>query len=463
MRVPKMIALTLCVASTAGCAVAGPTAASTSSTAPAGELRTVEKPLSDLHKGIQTGWDATANAKVELTDQHAPEGQKALKVDLSPGPYPGFAYEFKSQDWSPYQAIRLTIFNSGKDFKLSYRVDDANSKNYATRFNSDIPFYLGKGENDLEVSIAALRQGNLFSRGIDVTRVRSIRFFVCDLKNDTASCVSRARLIAKEGGARTTAIADFAAGSPTRFGAHSGTTVAVEDSPSGAGRALKMAISGGQYPGVTLTGFNGDWLGYDLLAFDIAAAKGDQLPGSVSYKITDANGRKMTFSTSLSENEGKVAMPVEMAGQLSLGKIREISVFFEGAVGRTVYLSNLRLDRLDRVDYPSVHGTDAKEVGVKVDFTRLAALGKNSVFMNMLLVPLDGGKTRVVRCNSEVKGIVQYAVPADALDSCPKGSTIPVWGYLTEHGVWHYRQTTLKFMGQLPLTVTFDDAARFNH
>ena len=52
MRVLKMIALTLCVASAGGCAVASPTAVSTSSTAPAGELRTVEKPLSDLNKGI---------------------------------------------------------------------------------------------------------------------------------------------------------------------------------------------------------------------------------------------------------------------------------------------------------------------------------------------------------------------------------------------------------------------------
>jgi hypothetical protein len=281
MRVLKRIALTLCAASMAGCAVAGPTAAPTSSTAPAGELGTVEKPLSDLHKGIQAGWDATANAKVELADQHAPEGQKALKVDLSPGPYPGFAYEFKSQDWSPYEAVRLTIFNLGNDLKLSCRVDDANSKNYATRFNSDIPFYLGKGKNDLEVSIAALRQGNLFSRGIDVTKIRSVRFFVSDLKSDTAFCVSNVRLVAKEGGARTTAIADFAAGSPTRFEAHSGANVAVEDSPSGAGRALKVAISGGQYPGVTLAGFGGDWLGYDLLAFDItAAARGPGPPSS---------------------------------------------------------------------------------------------------------------------------------------------------------------------------------------
>lgn len=457
------VILAICVASVAGCTVAKATKTSASPAAPAGQLKIVDKPLSDLRKGVKTGWDITHDGKCEITDQYAPAGEKGLKVDLTPGPYPGVAYEFGAQDWSAYQAVRLTIFNAGDGLKLSYRVDDAGSKSFQTRYTSDMPVYLGKGKNELEVTVAGMRQGDLGSRGLDVTKIRSIRFFVPELKKPTTLYVSDVRLVAKEGGPRTTVLADFAKDGPVKFEEHSGTKVSVDACPGGAGNALKMEISGGQYPGATLTGFDRDWLGYDLLEFDLTAPKDGELPGNVSYKIVDGNGRKMTFSTSLSENKGHVAMPVEMLGQLSLGKIKELGMYFEGATGRTVYLSNLRLVRLDRIDYPSVHDADAKEVGVKLDFTPLKALGKNSVFMNMLFVPLDSGKTRVIRCNSHVDGIVLYTIPADALDGCPKGSTIPVWGYLTEHGVWHYRPTTVKFDGQLPLTVNFDDAAKFNH
>ncbi|MCL2639785.1 MAG: hypothetical protein FWD53_02975, partial [Phycisphaerales bacterium] len=97
-------------------------------------------------------------------------------------------------DWTPFDAVRLRVANEAGNFQLNYRVDDVTSKDFATRFNSNLPLRVAQGENELEISIAALRQGNLFSRGIDVSRIKSLHLFAT-VKEPTTLNISDIQLI----------------------------------------------------------------------------------------------------------------------------------------------------------------------------------------------------------------------------------------------------------------------------
>jgi hypothetical protein len=411
--------------------------------------------FSEIDRGEMKGWEARYEAKVEVTKEHAPQGQSALQLKLSPGSYPGLSYESKPMDWSQYEALRFTVFNEGNDLRLSYRVDEAATKDFATRFQSDLPLRLRQGGNELEISVAVLRQGNLFSRGLDVTKINALRFFVGGLKEPVTLYFSNFRFIAKTGGAHVRTFPRDVSLEPPEG------TEAVQNAGS-KDLDLNLRFTGGKYPGVTLSKFNGDFLGYDLLSFELASVENTPKPDNVSYKITDGSGRSMTFSTSLVENKGQVVMPVELAGHLSLGDIREFTVFFGDAKGQAVNLRNVKLTRLEHVDAVTVHGDPAANAMVTLDFKPLEALGKSTVFMGMLAVPLEDGKTRWVRCNSETKGITRYEVPAEAFAGAKNGGTIRVWGYLSEHGIWHFRETSVP-VSTSPQVVKFEDAKLFNH
>lgn len=383
--------------------------------------------------------------------------------------YPGFEMPASCSDWTQFDALRLHVFNEGENMNLSYRVDDMTSKDFATRFSSDMPLRMVKGDNVLEISVAALRQGNLFARGLDVSQLKSLRFFTTGLKENTALQINDIRLI-KRTAKGTKTVTDFAAKeAKTRIDAKDGTKITAAENAGKA--AVKMEITGGQYPGIGMMGFDKNWLGYDVMTLKLWTDDGKTLPDGVSVKVKDRS-RQMTFSTSLVENKGEIRIPVEMTGQLSQGQLFEMSVFFPPSPGKTVYAGNITLEAFDRVEYPTVHASGemdvpalvkAQPLGMTLDFTALKALGQNSVFMGMVMATVEGGKMRIVRCNSSVKGNTMYEIPADAFAGCKIGSTIEVWGYLTEHGIWHFRRVTLPFDGKLPMTVKFDDPKLFNH
>jgi hypothetical protein len=427
--------------------------------APGLEVR--EAALGKVGDGELSGWEGTEKGKVEISREHVADGKAGMKATLAAGPYPGIAFGMgEGMDWSGYEAVRFSLFNPGKDFKLSFRVDEAGSTNFATRYQSDLPLKVGKGANELEISLAALRQGNLFSRGIDVKRVKSLRLFVGGVKEEMTFFVSNVRLVQKKGGAQTVRLDEAVDGKNFGITAKGLTKVTWELHPK---RAFVLDLREKNYPGFELSNIRADWLGYDLLGVDLSAVEGAGMPENVSIKIADRNGRRMTFTTSLLENKGHVLLPLEMVGQLSLGQVSELTFFFSEGTGKSVRLENLRLDRLAREDFPNVHAGAAKEAGLVLDFSPVKAMGKASVFMGMVLVPLEDGTVRMVRCNSEVQGNFRYEVPMEAMKGCKVGGEVRVWGYLTEHGIWHFRQTGVKWEGKGGQVVLFGEAKGFNH
>jgi len=156
--------------------------------------------------------------------------ESPMKVTLS-AENTSFELPVSNGDWTQFDAVRVRVVNEGGNFQLSYRVDDVTSTNFATRFNSDMPLRVNAGENELEISVAALRQGNLFSRGIDVSRVKSLRLFTGGVKEPITLNVNDVRLI-KRTARGTKVVTDFAAKEPkTRIDAKDGTTVTQWSTP----------------------------------------------------------------------------------------------------------------------------------------------------------------------------------------------------------------------------------------
>jgi hypothetical protein len=414
-----------------------------------------EARLSQLHLNRQDGWSGAEGAQAELAQEHLTGRGAAIKANLPPGAYPTLAYASEPQDWSAYDALRFHVFSEAADLKLSYRVDNAGSKDFATRYQSDLPLRVAKGDNDLEICVGALRQGNLFSRGLDVSQIKSLRFFVVGLKEPAALYFSDFRFVRRSGKPREVAM-------PTKVGleAHEGTRIALNVKPS---LDLTLDITGGPYPGVTLSKFDPDFLQYDLLTLRLTPVQGRPMPDNISVKIVDRSGRAMTFSTQVApDREGKadITLPVELASQLSLGQIAELNVFFENAAGKATNLQ-VFFKALDRVDAPTVHTDALQRPGLALDFKPLAALGKNSVWMALLAIPLRNGQVRFVRCNSDLKGNVLYQVPASIFEQADERAPVQVWAYLTEHGIWNFQHLTVE--QPLPATIRFEDAKKFNH
>ena len=74
---------------------------------------------------------------------------KCLRLTLQPHAWPGVNTKDIPADWSAYEALRFDVV-ALDDMTLNVRIDDANSKDYNTRFNSS-GHYVTKGRNTVTV------------------------------------------------------------------------------------------------------------------------------------------------------------------------------------------------------------------------------------------------------------------------------------------------------------------------
>ncbi|MFB3890741.1 MAG: hypothetical protein ACE15C_01830 [Phycisphaerae bacterium] len=436
---------------------AGPTAVGqTAAPAPEASTQPTEKFMGDFEDGLQ-GWEGANEAKVSIVEEHATHGAKALKADLPVGPYPGVGIEFrKPQDWTEFHALRLSVFNASKGtVALSVRIDDAGSKNFATRYNGDMyPFKLNPGANEVEVTMAALKEGGFCCRGLDIDKIRQVRFF-CTPKQPLTMYFDNIRLVtSRSAGPDTLVLADFDANNPAKFAAAEGAKAAVAD------KALKVEFTpeGGEYPRLAFTGMNGDWLTYDLLSMEIECPKTAPSPPSIAAKLIDSSGRNQTCTIPLDKGVNKIEIPLEVWAEVGLGKINELSLF-RGApqVKEEMIIRKVALVRSNFVDFPAVRDDKAEDAAVTLDMTALK-VPRNTSFMAMVYIPLADGKTRLVRCNSawegQVRGANKYAIPAAAMANCDKDKPVRAWVFVSDHGVWSYWLKSDKYAGK-PITLTF--------
>ncbi len=94
------------------------------------------------------------NASIQYAAQHVGEGAYALEIETRSGYWSGIHYNAGGRDWRPYRYLKLTVFNPGKPFVLTFRIDDAHpSPEYAQRINTVLP--VASGWNDLVVDLPA--------------------------------------------------------------------------------------------------------------------------------------------------------------------------------------------------------------------------------------------------------------------------------------------------------------------
>jgi len=88
--------------------------------------------------GMAQGREGTCGGSARVSDKHPARGGRSLRAGLPPGPYPGIGADFKTpQDWSTCQALRFGVFNATRGpMTVCVRVDDADSKDFPTRYNN---------------------------------------------------------------------------------------------------------------------------------------------------------------------------------------------------------------------------------------------------------------------------------------------------------------------------------------
>ncbi len=128
--------------------------------------------LYDFEEGEGTDGLWTFGADMSVSDEHATSGEHSLNVIIHrDGLWGGFGPRMP-RDWSMYEALKFDIWCE-EDIELCIRIDDENSRDYATRFNLD-GLKLRKGRNTVTIPVADL------AARIDVTK---IVYFYCFLGN----------------------------------------------------------------------------------------------------------------------------------------------------------------------------------------------------------------------------------------------------------------------------------------
>ena len=409
--------------------------------------------------GTAQGWEGTGGGSVRVSDEHAASGRKSLRADLPPGPYPGIGIDFKTpQDWSRCQALRFRVFHAaGGTVTVCVRVDDADSKDFSTRYNNDMdPHRLVAGDNEVEVPIAALRQGGFLSRGLDVSRIRTIRVFSIGVKSPVTLFFDAFSLVCqKPSGPDVLAVADLGA-SPPKWSARDGAIARAAASPSGTGQALEVELpAGSPYPGVSFAVAERNWLSHDLLSFEAHCPPDAPSPQSIALKIVDAVGRSQTVACPLRKGTSSICIPLEMVSSVSLGRVAEAVIFAaKPPVKEVLHLSAPLLRRTNLVGHSTVRDAKAADPALTLDMTDFN-VPRNTCFLAMVYIPLADGTTRVVRCNSPNRGELKYALSSDAFAGYAAGKPVQVWLYVSDHGSWCWWHRTVSYEGK-PLVVRFE-------
>ena len=96
-------------------------------------------------------WEA-ADADTSIVGDHATSGKSALKVTLKAAEYPGLTTTQAPNDWSAYKTLKFDVF-ADEGLTLHLRIDDANSKDYTSRYNND-DISINKGANAVSIDLA---------------------------------------------------------------------------------------------------------------------------------------------------------------------------------------------------------------------------------------------------------------------------------------------------------------------
>jgi len=99
-------------------------------------------------------WEVNGGATMTFEPRDPTDRNKCCKLVFSGGSYGGISSFRQPKDWSSYEVLSFVVWSPDRR-GMGVRVDDENSKNYATRYNGDVT--LEAGRNLVQIPIASMK------------------------------------------------------------------------------------------------------------------------------------------------------------------------------------------------------------------------------------------------------------------------------------------------------------------
>ncbi|WP_457554127.1 hypothetical protein [Desulfobacula sp.] len=158
----KIFIAFLCVFALAGC----------------GKIKDKELVLFDFESGSvfdEIHWKC--HTLFSLSDEHAVQGKKSLKLELYPSSYPGLFPALKYHDWHGYKAFCFEVYNPlPESVSLVLRIDDKKDAfEYNDRYNKSL--MLSPGANQIKISLDSLKKSET-TRPLDLKNIYRFLIFM---------------------------------------------------------------------------------------------------------------------------------------------------------------------------------------------------------------------------------------------------------------------------------------------
>jgi len=116
-------------------------------------------------------WEAgdSGNVELSLAPRIVTDTNMMLKFVAKGGAYPGFSMVKPPKDWSQYEVLSIVVWSSSA-IPFAVRVDDEESKGYATRYNKEMN--IAEGRSLIQIPLADVK------KSIDLKRIRNVIFFL---------------------------------------------------------------------------------------------------------------------------------------------------------------------------------------------------------------------------------------------------------------------------------------------
>ncbi len=143
----------------------------------------------------QTRWGGKSRRHIDQRVVY--RGQKALRVELVSGWYPGVFLNFFPADWRGYAALQMYVHHPlTEPLELHLRIHDQHHRDFdqhhRDRFNAS--FVLEPGWNRVRVMLADVVSAPR-ERELDLRRVAGVGFFAVSLKNPRIITIDEVRLL----------------------------------------------------------------------------------------------------------------------------------------------------------------------------------------------------------------------------------------------------------------------------
>ena len=127
-----------------------------------------------------------------LSDKHVTSGQKCLKMELYPSPYPGITLNNFNSDWSKHDTFKFDIYNPEKiSLRLTIRIDDSDNPAYNDRYNKTVT--LNPGENHISIPLNSLATSGT-NRKLNLLSIEKVILFLVQPKEKRTLYLDNMRL-----------------------------------------------------------------------------------------------------------------------------------------------------------------------------------------------------------------------------------------------------------------------------